>query len=113
MAGCPILWFYQAISAVTNSGFDVTGNSILPFAHDYFFFDLYHVFDFYRWDWVSSDYGFPRMGPLQAEKIADNCLFVFHCLPKIAVLAFVILFIGGTIAIYFLEKDHLFKDYGF
>ena len=29
--------FYQAISAVTNSGFDVTGNSILPFAHDYFF----------------------------------------------------------------------------
>ena len=29
--------FYQAISAVTNSGFDVTGNSILPFSHDYFF----------------------------------------------------------------------------
>ncbi|MCS5464540.1 hypothetical protein NWO25_06295 [Enterococcus lactis] len=28
--------FYQAISAVTNSGFDVTGDSIKPFAHDYF-----------------------------------------------------------------------------
>ena len=29
--------FYQAISAVTNSGFDVTGDSIIPFAHDYLF----------------------------------------------------------------------------
>lgn len=29
--------FYQAISAVTNSGFDVTGESIRPFAKDYFF----------------------------------------------------------------------------
>ena len=32
----PFLRFYQAISAVTNSGFDVTGDSIKPFAHDYF-----------------------------------------------------------------------------
>ena len=27
--------FYQAISAVTNSGFDVTGHSILPYSTDY------------------------------------------------------------------------------
>ena len=32
----PFYGFYQAISAVTNSGFDVTGDSIKPFAHDYF-----------------------------------------------------------------------------
>lgn len=30
--------FYQAISAVTNSGFDISGDSIIPFAHDYLFY---------------------------------------------------------------------------
>ena len=29
--------FYQAISAVTNSGFDISSDSIIPFAHDYLF----------------------------------------------------------------------------
>ena len=54
--------FYQAISAVTNSGFDISGDSIIPFAHDYLF---------------------------------------------LLAIMFLI-FIGGTILIYLLEKDHLF-----
>ena len=36
--------------------------------------------------------------------------FRFSLFTKLAVLAFVILFIGGTILIYLLEKDHLFQD---
>ena len=36
--------------------------------------------------------------------------FRFSLFTKLAVLAFVILFVSGTILIYLLEKDHLFQD---
>ncbi|MGH0006414.1 TrkH family potassium uptake protein [Enterococcus gallinarum] len=105
--------FYQAISAVTNSGFDVTGNSILPFAHDYFFLICIMFLIFIGGIGFPVIMDFREWALFKLKKNRRQLPFRFSLFTKIAMLAFVILFIGGTIAIYFLEKDHLFKDYGF
>lgn len=100
--------FYQAISAVTNSGFDVTGDSIKPFAHDYFFLILIMFLIFV------GGIGFPVLMEcrewLLYKRSSAKLPFRFSLFTKLAVLAFVILFVSGTILIYLLEKDHLFQD---
>ena len=100
--------FYQAISAVTNSGFDVTGDSILPFAKDGLFLIAIMVLIFI------GGIGFPVLMDVHEyflyllHKKRSRLPFRFSLFTKIACLAFVVLFIGGALAIYFLEKDHLF-----
>ena len=100
--------FYQAISAVTNSGFDVTGDSIKPFAHDYFFLILIMFLIFV------GGIGFPVLIEcrewLLYKRSNAKLPFRFSLFTKLAVLAFVILFVWGTVLIYLLEKDHLFQD---
>ncbi|HGF7404797.1 TPA: TrkH family potassium uptake protein [Enterococcus faecium] len=100
--------FYQAISAVTNSGFDVTGDSIKPFAHDYFFLILIMFLIFV------GGIGFPVLMEcrewLLYQRSNAKLPFRFSLFTKLAVLAFVILFVSGTVLIYLLEKDHLFQD---
>ncbi|XIL89697.1 TrkH family potassium uptake protein [Enterococcus faecium] len=100
--------FYQAISAVMNSGFDVTGDSIKPFAHDYFFLILIMFLIFV------GGIGFPVLMEcrewLLYKRSNAKLPFRFSLFTKLAVLAFVILFVSGTVLIYLLEKDHLFQD---
>ena len=100
--------FYQAISAVSNSGFDVTGASIKPFAHDYFFLILIMFLIFV------GGIGFPVLMEcrewLLYKRSNAKLPFRFSLFTKLAVLAFVILFVSGTVLIYLLEKDHLFQD---
>ncbi|WP_338367930.1 TrkH family potassium uptake protein [Enterococcus faecium] len=100
--------FYQAISAVTNSGFDVTGDSIKPFAHDYFFLILIMFLIFV------GGIGFPVLMEcrewLLYKRSNAKLPFRFSLFTKLAVLSFVILFVSGTVLIYLLEKDHLFQD---
>ena len=100
--------FYQAISAVTNSGFDVTGDSIKPFAHDYFFLILIMFLIFV------GGIGLPVLMEcrewLLYKRSNAKLPFRFSLFTKLAVLAFVILFVSGTVLIYLLEKDHLFQD---
>lgn len=102
--------FYQSISAVTNSGFDVTGDSIIPFAHDYVFLLVIMFLIFV------GGIGFPVLMEFREwlffKKKKRGLPFRFSLFSKIAVLAFVILFVGGTILIYLLEKDHLFVGMG-
>lgn len=98
--------FYQSISAVTNSGFDVTGDSIIPFANDYLFLMLIMFLIFI------GGIGFPVLMEVREwiffKKKKRGLPFRFSLFSKIALLAFVILFVGGTLLIYLLEKDHLF-----
>lgn len=106
--------FYQAISAVTNSGFDVTGNSILPFANDPIFLlsIMFLIF--------IGGIGFPVLMDLRefiayhfSKKTSHTLPYRFSLFTKIALLAFVILFFGGTLIIFLLEKDHLFIHMNF
>ncbi|EOH88715.1 TrkH family potassium uptake protein [Enterococcus villorum] len=100
--------FYQSISAVTNSGFDVTGHSIEPFAHDYFFLFAIMFLIFI------GGIGFPVLMEcrewLLYKRTKAKLPFRFSLFTKLAMLAFVILFVGGTLLIFLLEKDHLFQD---
>ncbi|MEG2644023.1 MAG: potassium transporter TrkG, partial [Enterococcus sp.] len=103
--------FYQSISAVTNSGFDVTGDSIIPFSHDAFFILMIMLLIFI------GGIGFPVLmdfhGWLLHKRSKAKIPFRFSLFSKIALLAFVILFVGGTIIIWLLEKDHSFIDMSF
>lgn len=98
--------FYQAISAVTNSGFDVTGDSIIPFAGDYPFLlsIMFLIF--------IGGIGFPVLMEIREwlgyRRQKHKLPFRFSLFTKIALLAFVMLFVVGTLLIFFLEKDHLF-----
>ncbi|WP_086350290.1 TrkH family potassium uptake protein [Candidatus Enterococcus clewellii] len=100
--------FYQSISAVTNSGFDVTGDSIIPFADDYLFLIIMMFLIFI------GGIGFPVLMEFREwlffKKKKRGLPFRFSLFSKIAMLAFVILFIGGTLLIYMLERNHLFAD---
>ena len=99
--------FYQSISAVTNSGFDVTGDSIMPFAQDYPFLLIIMFLIFI------GGIGFPVLMEIREwlfyKKPKHGLPFRFSLFSKLALLSFVLLFVGGTLLIYLLEKDHLFQ----
>ncbi|MGX7352745.1 cation transporter [Enterococcus canis] len=99
--------FYQSISAVTNSGFDVTGDSIMPFAQDYPFLLIIMFLIFI------GGIGFPVLMEIREwlfyKKTKHGLPFRFSLFSKLALLSFVLLFVGGTLLIYLLEKDHLFQ----
>ncbi|MEG0294113.1 TrkH family potassium uptake protein [Enterococcus sp.] len=106
--------FYQAISAVTNSGFDVTGHSILPYADSYAFLFAIMFLIFI------GGIGFPVIMDFRSwflqkckKKTLHQLPFRFSLFTKISVLSFVILFICGTLAIFALEKNHMFQGSSF
>lgn len=101
---------YQAISAVTNSGFDVTGESIVPYANDTLFLVSIMFLIFIGGIGFPVIMDFREWLVYQVFKKKRQLPFRFTLFTKIAFLAFVVLFIGGTLTIFFLEKDHLFKN---
>lgn len=102
--------FYQAISAVTNSGFDVTGHSILPYSTDYpFLFGIMFLI-------FIGGIGFPVIMDFRSwliDKLTKKKLhqipYRFSLFTKIAFFSFLILFVAGTITIFLLERNHLFQ----
>ncbi|WP_314061589.1 potassium transporter TrkG [uncultured Vagococcus sp.] len=102
--------FYQSISAVTNSGFDVTGASLTPYANDYFFIICIIILI------IIGGIGFPVIMEIKEwlffKKKRRGYPFRFSLFSKLAIGAFLILFIVGTLLIYLLERQHLFADMG-
>lgn len=100
--------FYQAISAVTNSGFDVTGHSIIPYANDHFFI-LCIIFLI-----AVGGIGFPVIMEFKEwllfRQKKHEFPFRFSLFSKLALLMFFILFTVGTLSIYLLERNHLFAN---
>ncbi len=105
--------FYEAISSVTNSGFDVTGHSVFPYANDFFllFSIMFLIF--------VGGIGFPVLMDIKSwfsdkfSKKTQPSHFRFSLFTKIALLSSVILFVGGSIVIFLLEKNHLFENMNF
>lgn len=100
--------FYQSISAVTNSGFDVTGASIMPYSNDPFF--LITIMGLI----TIGGIGFPVLLEVKEwlfyKRKPRGLPFRFSLFSKLAVTAFLVFFIGGTVVIYLLERKHLFAD---
>ncbi|RSU06007.1 Ktr system potassium uptake protein D [Vagococcus penaei] len=100
--------FYQSISAVTNSGFDVTGESATPYANDYLFiFILIFLI-------MIGGIGFPVLMEvkdwLMSKRQNRRYPFRFSLFSKLAISMYLMLFVSGAVFIYLLERHHLFAD---
>lgn len=100
--------FYQSISAVTNSGFDVTGSSARPYATDYLFITILIGLI------MVGGIGFPVIMEIKEwllyKREKHDLPFRFSLFSKLAISIYLILFIFGTLSIYLLERNHLFSD---
>ena len=100
--------FYQSISAVTNSGFDVTGMSAAPYSTDYLFI-VFLIFLI-----MVGGIGFPVIMEVKEwlfhKRQKHDIPFRFSLFSKLAISIYLILFIFGTLSIYLLERNHLFSE---
>ncbi len=94
---------FAAISATTNSGFDITGSSLVPFHHDYFVQLINMVM------MVLGTIGFPVLIEVKRFLLNKDRNFKFSLFTKITTSTYAILFVVGTIGILLLESFHSFK----
>ncbi|SDH34819.1 Trk-type K+ transport system, membrane component [Alteribacillus persepolensis] len=104
----PLEAYYQggfaALSAFTNSGFDVTGQSLIPFANDYYvqFVVILLVF--------AGAIGFPVLLEVKEYFRTRGSHFKFSLFTKITVTTYFLVFIFGVIGIWLLEKNMFYAD---
>lgn len=97
---------FGTISAVSNGGFDITGDSLLPYAHDYFvqfIFILLIIF---------GAIGFPVLIEVKDylwTKGKKRHRFRFSLFTKVTSVTFLILISVGTIFIYLMDINHYLK----
>lgn len=97
--------FFASVSSATNAGFDITGQSLIPFAHDYFVLIMTMVL------LILGAIGFPvLMEGIQFFKHRKITPYRFSLFTKITTLTFFALIIIGTILIYLCEYSRFFAD---
>ncbi|WP_047982971.1 TrkH family potassium uptake protein [Ornithinibacillus californiensis] len=97
--------FFGTISAVTNGGFDITGESLIPYRHDYFiqFINILLI--------IFGAIGFPVLIEVKNFLFSrqHNRMFLhFSLFTKVTTLTFAILIVVGTIVIYLLDMNQYF-----
>ncbi|MHC0038661.1 TrkH family potassium uptake protein [Pseudoneobacillus sp. C159] len=96
---------FASVSATTNAGFDITGESLVPFANDYFV-QLVSILLI-----ILGSIGFPVLVETKEFLFSRNDKKSHFSLnTKLTTVTFLGLLILGTIVIVFLEFDHFFKD---
>ncbi|WP_319005830.1 TrkH family potassium uptake protein [Metabacillus niabensis] len=95
--------FFTSISATTNGGFDITGQSMIPFAHDYFIQFITMILI------VLGAIGFPVLIEVKDFLFNKNKRHRFTLFTKLTTITFFALILFGTIAIAILEYSHFFK----
>ncbi|MEL0538368.1 TrkH family potassium uptake protein [Staphylococcus debuckii] len=95
--------FFVAISSTTNAGLDITGNSLIPYADDYF------VQTIVMFLITLGSIGFPVL--LEVKAYIKNRIpnFRFSLFAKITTITYLALFALGTIVILLLEANHAFQ----
>ncbi|WP_010286688.1 TrkH family potassium uptake protein [Kurthia massiliensis] len=95
---------FNAVSATTNGGFDITGQSLVGFKNDYFVQVINMLLI------TLGAIGFPVLVEVKAFlRRKPNSVFRFSLFAKITTVTYAALFIGGTIVILFIESFHSFK----
>jgi potassium uptake TrkH family protein len=97
---------FASVSATTNAGFDITGSSLVPFAHDYFVQMMNIIL------LTLGAIGFPVLIELKdfILKRNQNHRSHFSLYTKLTTLTFFLLMIFGTVLILLLEANHFFSD---
>lgn len=97
---------FASVSATTNAGFDITGQSLIPFAHDYFvqFVTIILI--------ILGAIGFPVWTEVKKFLLYKGTKdrFRFSLFTKITTATYFILLISGTIVILSLEFNGFFSD---
>jgi potassium uptake TrkH family protein len=97
--------FFAAVSATTNAGFDITGASLIPFAHDYFVQFIIIVL------MILGAIGFPVLIEVREFLTKKhNSFFRFSLFTKITTVTFFAMTIIGVVIILLLEYTHFFAD---
>jgi len=95
--------FFTSISATTNGGFDITGQSLIPFADDYFIQFIVMILI------VLGAIGFPVLIEVKDFLFNKSQRFRFTLFTKITSITFFALILVGTITIAALEYSYFFK----
>ncbi|SFM12866.1 potassium uptake protein, TrkH family [Gracilibacillus orientalis] len=99
---------FAAVSATTNAGFDITGTSLEPFAHDYFvqFINILLL--------VLGAIGFPVLLEVQEllwGRYRDlKWKYQFSLFAKVTTVTFFILIVIGALGIFLFEHNHFLQD---
>ncbi|WP_404449486.1 TrkH family potassium uptake protein [Sutcliffiella horikoshii] len=95
--------FFASVSATTNGGFDITGQSLIPFANDYFVQFIVMILI------TAGAIGFPVLVEVKEFIVNKNGRFRFSLFTKITSITFACLITFGTIAILILEFNDYFQ----
>lgn len=97
---------FAAVSATTNAGFDITGQSLIPFAQDYFVQSVNIIL------LTLGAIGFPVLIELKDYYFSRKTrrIFRFSLYTKLTTTTFFGLMVFGTVAILLLEFNHFFAD---
>lgn len=95
--------FFSAISATTNGGFDITGQSLIPYHKDYFvqFITMILI--------VLGAIGFPVLIELKKFVFRKDASFRFSLFTKITTVTYGLLFVVGTLVILLIETFQSFR----
>ncbi|TQR20187.1 TrkH family potassium uptake protein [Psychrobacillus vulpis] len=94
---------FTSVSATTNAGFDITGQSLMPYHHDYF---VQTITSFLI---VFGAIGFPVLIEVKEFLSNKNKNFRFSLFTKITTITYGALILFGTLMILLLEMFHSFK----
>lgn len=110
----PVYWeamlqgFFTTVSAITNSGFDITGASLIPFQKDYFVQTLHMFLMFF------GAMGFPVILDIQKyfQCRRTKQRFKFSIYTKLTMVTTILLWILGIIGFYIFEWNNFLADKG-
>ncbi|WP_100399819.1 TrkH family potassium uptake protein [Bacillus sp. FJAT-44742] len=93
---------FAALSAFTNAGFDVTGQSLIPFADDYYvqFIVILLIF--------SGAIGFPVLMELKEYFSSKDRQFKFSLFTKVTVTTYFLVFIIGVFGLWAFERNYYY-----
>ena len=95
---------FTSVSATTNAGFDITGQSLIPYHNDYFVQIITAILI------VFGAIGFPVLIEVKEFLSNKNKSFRFSLFTKLTTITYGILLVFGTVMIYLLEMFNSFKD---
>ncbi|MCM3569149.1 TrkH family potassium uptake protein [Neobacillus mesonae] len=98
---------FASVSATTNAGFDITGNSLIPFAHDYFVQIINIVL------LTLGAIGFPVLIELKdffLHRKDNKQSHHFSLYTKLTTVTFFLLMFGGTFLILLFDFNHYFAN---
>ncbi len=97
---------FSTVSAISNGGFDITGNSLIAYEGDYFIYIMMMGLI------VFGAIGFPVLIEVKEYMTTpkrNRYLFRFSLFTKVTTITFAVLIICGAISIYLIDLDDYFK----